>query len=81
MPWTSITCRGSRAALPTWYSPCVAARLFSALLKYWRGRRGLSQLDLALHAIPGVSGTGLFIKMAHTVMIQEGDKVEVRRGA
>ena len=38
-------------------------------------------LDLALHAIPGVAGTGLFIKMAHTVMIQEGDKVEVRRGA
>jgi ribose 5-phosphate isomerase A len=38
-------------------------------------------LDLALHAIPGVSGTGLFVKMAHTVMIQEGDKVEVRRGA
>jgi ribose 5-phosphate isomerase A len=37
-------------------------------------------LDLALHAIPGVSGTGLFIKMAHTVMIQEGDKVEVRCG-
>lgn len=35
-------------------------------------------LDRALHAIPGVSGTGLFIKMAHTVMIQEGDKVEVR---
>ncbi len=27
--------------------------LFSALLKFWRGRRGLSQLDLALHA--GVS--------------------------
>jgi transcriptional regulator with XRE-family HTH domain len=24
--------------------------LFSALLKYWRGRRGLSQLDLAMHA-------------------------------
>lgn len=38
-------------------------------------------LDRALHAIPGVSGTGLFIRMAHTVMIQEGDKVEVRRGA
>jgi transcriptional regulator with XRE-family HTH domain len=31
----------------------VSARLFSALLKYWRGRRGLSQLDFALHA--GVS--------------------------
>jgi ribose 5-phosphate isomerase A len=37
-------------------------------------------LDLALHAIPGVAGTGLFIKMAHTIMIQEGDRVEVRRG-
>jgi ribose 5-phosphate isomerase A len=37
-------------------------------------------MDLELHAIPGVAGTGLFIKMAHTVMIQEGDKVEVRRG-
>jgi len=31
----------------------VPSRLFSALLRYWRGRRGLSQLDLALHA--GVS--------------------------
>jgi transcriptional regulator with XRE-family HTH domain len=28
----------------------VSAPLFSALLKYWRGRRGLSQLDLASHA-------------------------------
>lgn len=37
-------------------------------------------LDLALHAIPGVAGTGLFIKRAHTVMIQDGDEVEVRRG-
>lgn len=37
-------------------------------------------LDLALHAIPGVAGTGLFIKRAHVVMIQEGDKVEVRQG-
>jgi transcriptional regulator with XRE-family HTH domain len=31
----------------------VSAPLFSALLKFWRGRRGLSQLDLASHA--GVS--------------------------
>jgi transcriptional regulator with XRE-family HTH domain len=31
--------------------------MFSALLKYWRGRRGLSQLDLALHA--GVSARHL----------------------
>jgi transcriptional regulator with XRE-family HTH domain len=35
----------------------VSARLFSALLKYWRGRRGLSQLDLGLHA--GVSARHL----------------------
>lgn len=31
----------------------MASNLFAALLKYWRGRRGLSQLDLALEA--GVS--------------------------
>jgi transcriptional regulator with XRE-family HTH domain len=35
----------------------VSARLFSALLKYWRGRRGLSQLDLAMHS--GVSARHL----------------------
>jgi transcriptional regulator with XRE-family HTH domain len=35
----------------------VSARLFSALLKYWRGRRGLSQLDLALYA--GISARHL----------------------
>jgi ribose 5-phosphate isomerase A len=38
-------------------------------------------MDLALHAVPGVAGTGLFIRRAHTIMIQEGDKVEVRRGS
>jgi ribose 5-phosphate isomerase A len=42
--------------------------------------RDAAATDLALHAVPGVAGTGLFIKMAHTVMIQEGDAVEVRRG-
>lgn len=31
----------------------MSSRLFSAALRYWRGRRGLSQLDLSLHA--GVS--------------------------
>lgn len=35
----------------------MSARLFSALLKYWRSRRGLAQLDLALHA--GVSARHL----------------------
>jgi ribose 5-phosphate isomerase A len=40
-----------------------------------------AEVDLALHAIPGVAGTGLFIKRAHTIMIQEGDNVEVRRGS
>jgi transcriptional regulator with XRE-family HTH domain len=33
--------------------PSVQTSVFSALLRYWRGRRGLSQLDLALTA--GVS--------------------------
>jgi hypothetical protein len=28
----------------------MSDRLFAALLKYWRGRSGLSQLDLALAA-------------------------------
>lgn len=31
----------------------MSSKLFAALLKYWRGRRGMSQLALALHA--GVS--------------------------
>lgn len=35
------------------YTEAMADKLFSALLKYWRARRGLSQLDLALAA--GVS--------------------------
>jgi ribose 5-phosphate isomerase A len=43
--------------------------------------RNAAAVDLALHAIPGVAGTGLFINRAHTIMIQEGDKVEVRRGS
>lgn len=32
-----------------------------------------------LLAIPGVVGTGLFIDMAHTVLIQAGDTVQVRQ--
>ncbi len=31
-----------------WYRAGMSDRLFPALLKYWRGRAGLSQLDLAL---------------------------------
>lgn len=31
----------------------MSSKLFAALLKYWRVRRGMSQLDLSLHA--GVS--------------------------
>jgi transcriptional regulator with XRE-family HTH domain len=34
-----------------WYGVwAMTSRLFSALLRYWRGRRGLSQLELALEA-------------------------------
>ena len=36
-------------------------------------------LELSLRAIPGVVGTGLFLKMAHTVIIEDGGAVEVRR--
>ena len=36
------------------------------------------EIEQALLAIPGVVGTGLFIGMAHTVLIQEGETVVVR---
>jgi transcriptional regulator with XRE-family HTH domain len=46
-----MTCAGNCH----WAGGCYSARmadnkLFSALLKYWRGQRGMSQLDLALAA-------------------------------
>lgn len=46
-----MTCAGNCR----WAGDCYSARmadtqLFSALLKYWRGQRGMSQLDLALSA-------------------------------
>jgi ribose 5-phosphate isomerase A len=34
--------------------------------------------EQAIRAIPGVVGTGLFLGMAHTVLIQSGSEVEVR---
>ena len=36
-------------------------------------------LERALRAIPGVVGTGLFLGMAHAILIQEGDAVRVLR--
>jgi ribose 5-phosphate isomerase A len=36
-------------------------------------------LEARLRAVPGVVGTGLFLGMADTVLIQRGDTVEVRR--
>jgi ribose 5-phosphate isomerase A len=36
-------------------------------------------LDAVLREIPGVVGTGLFIGMAHTVLIQRDANVEIRR--
>jgi ribose 5-phosphate isomerase A len=36
-------------------------------------------LERELLSIPGVVGTGLFLGMAHTVLIQRGDNVEERR--
>lgn len=37
--------------------------------------------DIALSAIPGVAGTGLFVRRAHVVMIQDGTTVIVRPGS
>jgi ribose 5-phosphate isomerase A len=37
-----------------------------------------SALDRALRGIPGVAGTGLFLGMADTVLVDRGDEVEVR---
>lgn len=38
-----------------------------------------AEFEQAIHAIPGVVGTGLFLGMAHTVLIQTGTTVEVRQ--
>ncbi len=38
-----------------------------------------AELELQLREIPGVLGTGLFLGMAETILIGDGDKVEVRR--
>ena len=35
-----------------------------------------AEMELALRAIPGVVGTGLFIGMADVVLIQRGETVE-----
>ncbi|MBY0523097.1 MAG: ribose-5-phosphate isomerase RpiA [Gemmataceae bacterium] len=36
------------------------------------------KLEAEILAIPGVVGTGLFLGMAHTVLIQDGDNVQVK---
>jgi ribose 5-phosphate isomerase A len=38
-----------------------------------------AELELAIVSIPGVVGTGLFVNMAHTVLIQDGERVETRQ--
>jgi ribose 5-phosphate isomerase A len=40
-----------------------------------------AELELALRAIPGVVGTGLFLNMQPTIVIQHPDRIEVRQGA
>jgi ribose 5-phosphate isomerase A len=37
-----------------------------------------AELERAIRAISGVVGTGLFLGMAHTVLIQRGSEIEVR---
>ena len=38
-----------------------------------------ADLDRAIRSIPGVVGTGLFVGMAHTVLIQDGERTDVRQ--
>ena len=38
-------------------------------------------VELSLRAIPGVVGTGLFLGMADTVLVANGDQIETRRRA
>ena len=38
-----------------------------------------AELDRAIRSVPGVVGTGLFVNMAHTVLIQDGERVETRQ--
>jgi ribose 5-phosphate isomerase A len=40
-----------------------------------------AEMEQAIRAIPGVVGTGLFLGMAPTVLIQKGETVEVRQGS
>jgi len=37
------------------------------------------EFEIQLHSIPGVVGTGLFLGMADTVLVQQGDQVQVLR--
>lgn len=36
-----------------------------------------AELEQAIQAVPGVVGTGLFLGMAHTVLVQGGEEVEI----
>jgi len=36
-----------------------------------------AELEQAIQAVPGVVGTGLFLGMAHTVLVQDGEEVEI----
>ncbi len=37
--------------------------------------KNATAMNIALHAIPGVAGTGLFIRMASVILIQDGDSI------
>ena len=45
----------------------------------YRGSRTQPSWKCLLRSIPGVVGTGLFLGMADTVLIQEGEQVQIRR--
>ncbi len=71
----------------------MADKLFSALLKYWRGRRGMSQLDLALAADVSARhlsflesgraspGEEMVLRLMHTLAVPLRDQNSVLRAA
>ena len=53
----------------------------SRLPRSFGHRRRKAALERDILAIPGVLGTGLFVGMADAVIVQDGDRVELRRRA
>jgi ribose 5-phosphate isomerase A len=84
VPFALAFCRRRLAKLGY---PATSRRLDGKLFMSDNGNRVIdcnvpliqnpAELDRSLCAIPGVVGTGLFVGMAHTVLVQNGDEVRI----